>query len=96
MLQAKIMYLNLINIFKKKPHKANSSKILHITRFFEKNNYGGIEEVIRQISFKSKYKHEILSISSKRKNIKLSKNLFSKTFIKTFSFFDFVLLIRHE
>jgi rhamnosyl/mannosyltransferase len=81
------MHLNFINIFKKKPHRANSRKIIHITRFFEKKKYGGIEEVIRQISLKSKYKHEILSISSKRKNVKISKNLFSKTFVKSFKIF---------
>ena len=54
------MYLNLINIFKKKPHIANSRKIVHITRFFEKKNYGGIEEVIRQTIDEGPMSHVII------------------------------------
>lgn len=60
--------------------------IFHLTRFFDENNKGGIEEVIKQISLNTDFSHVVLSVGSKRKNKKVNKNLFSKSFTKSFEF----------
>lgn len=84
------IFKNFICIFNKikiKEEHVTKKKILHLTRFFYHKPHGGIQEVIRQISQNSKHTHIVSSISDKDKPlIKLSKNLYSIAFKKTFTF----------
>ena len=84
-------FINFIGIFNKIKIKeeqvTKEKKILHLTRFFYDKPYGGIQEVIRQISQNSKHTHIVSSISDEDKPlIKLSTNLYAIAFKKTFTF----------
>jgi len=84
-------FINFIHIFKKIKIKeeqvTKEKKILHLTRFFYDKPYGGIQEVIRQISQNSKHTHIVSSISDEDKPlIKLSTNSYAIAFKKTFTF----------
>ena len=72
--------------------KKNCNKIFHLTRYFDKKKFGGIEEVIRQISFNSKLDHVVLSIGNSKRR-KLNKNLFNYNFKKNFSLFGDIFSI---
>ena len=84
-------FINFIGIFNKIKIKeeqvTKEKKILHLTRFFYDKPYGGIQEVIRQISQNSKHTHIVSSISDEDKPlIKLSTNLYAIAFKKNFTF----------
>lgn len=84
-------FINFKGIFNKIKIKeeqvTKEKKILHLTRFFYDKPYGGIQEVIRQISQNSKHTHIVSSISDEDKPlIKLSTNLYAIAFKKTFTF----------
>lgn len=65
-----------------------SQKIIyHITRSFTEKKYGGIETVINEISKNSIYKHEILSVGSKKTKKKYSNKLLSRVFNQSFTLF---------
>ena len=73
--------------FKPYRHIKHTKKIIHITRFFGSKSYGGIQEVIKQLSNFYSWEHEVLSIGSNNFE-RLNKNLLSRQFEKTLSIFD--------
>lgn len=90
-IKKKKFFIKLIYNFFLKPRELNTSKknVVHITRYFDHNKrFGGIEEVIKQIAFHSKFKHQVLAISDNEKKLKIANNLTSFTFKKTLSFFN--------
>jgi glycosyltransferase involved in cell wall biosynthesis len=85
-------FINLTKFFHKKDSNNNifnpQKKILHITRFFSDTSYGGIQEVIKQISYSNKFMHIVYATDSKNSGLKqYSNNLFYINFKKTFSLF---------
>lgn len=69
-------------------------KIFHITRFYNLKKTGGIEEVIKQISYYSKYNHYVLSVGEKENIKKISNNLVSIIFKKNLTLFSDVFSLR--
>ena len=85
----------LLKVFNKPHiHNLNKSNIIHITRSFEKNKYGGIQEVIKQISKFSRFNHIVLSCGKKNIFFKNQKNLNSFIFKRTFTTFSDIFSIN--
>ena len=75
---------------KNKKNKQKNNLIIHITRFYNKKKYGGIEEVIRQISLAGRttfFKHVVLCSGKKNENFKISENLNVVKFKYSLEFF---------
>lgn len=97
-LRDEIKYLssnNLLKVLNKTYiNNLNSNNIIHITRSFEKNKYGGIQEVIKQISKFSRFNHIVLSCGKKSVFFKKEKNLNSFIFKRTFTIFSDIFSIN--
>lgn len=72
-----------------KPKKVSDNNVIHLTRFFGKEHYGGIEETILQFAKHSNFNHIVLStISHCEKKERVFDNLISKQFKITLNIFN--------